>query len=184
MNDFYIIILTGVVSIITSIITALITLSITHKNEVKKLVLEKRAELYFKFYDEAEHLLHDRFKTYDSSYIQVLLDFKPKMKLLSSTKTEEAFKAFYEFVIKNYEEYRSFYIKNDPQNNPGFFETEFNEYGEEYEICHVTDMDILCFESRVENFKRENIPSTEIFKQHIAALYTEMRKDLGSNMKR
>ena len=51
MNEWQIVLLTGIVTIITSIITALITLSITHRNEVKKLVLEKRAELYFEFYD-------------------------------------------------------------------------------------------------------------------------------------
>lgn len=59
MNEWQIVLLTGVVTIVTSIVTALITMSITHRNEVRKLVLEKRAELYFEFYDEAEHLLHD-----------------------------------------------------------------------------------------------------------------------------
>lgn len=183
MNEWQIVLLTGVVTIITSIITALITLSITHKNEVKKLVLEKRAELYFEFYDEAEHLLHDRLKIYDSSYIGVLLKFKPKMKLLSSAKTVEAFKAFYELITKRYENYRNFCSQNDPRNNPDFLETGIDADGVEYEICHATDMDISYFESDAEKFKKENLPSIETISQHITALYTEMRKDLGSDTK-
>lgn len=183
MNEWQIVLLTGVVTIVTSIVTALITMSITHRNEVRKLVLEKRAELYFEFYDEAEHLLHDRFKIYDSNYIGVLLKFKPKMKLLSSAKTVEAFKAFYELIAKHFDEYRSFCNQNDPRNNPDFLEIEIGEDGVEYEICHATDMDISYFESDVEKFKRENIPSIDTIRQHITALYTEMRKDLGSNIK-
>ncbi len=183
MNEWQIVLLTGVVTIVTSIVTALITMSITHRNEVRKLVLEKRAELYFEFYDEAEHLLHDRFKIYDSNYIGVLLKFKPKMKLLSSTKTVEAFKAFYELIAKHFDEYRSFCNQNDPRNNPDFLEIGIDEDGVEYEICHATDMDISYFESDVEKFKRENIPSIDTIRQHITALYTEMRKDLGSNIK-
>ena len=183
MNEWQIVLLTGVVTIVTSIVTALITMSITHRNEVRKLVLEKRAELYFEFYDEAEHLLHDRFKIYDSNYIGVLLKFKPKMKLLSSTKTVEAFKAFYELIAKHFDEYRSYCNQNDPRNNPDFLEIGIDEDGVEYEICHATDMDISYFESDVEKFKRENIPSIDTIRQHITALYTEMRKDLGSNIK-
>ena len=183
MNEWQIVLLTGVVTIVTSIVTALITLSITHRNEVRKLVLEKRAELYFEFYDEAEHLLHDRFKIYDSNYIGVLLKFKPKMKLLSSAKTVEAFKAFYELIAKHFDEYRSYCNQNDPRNNPDFLEIGIDEDGVEYEICHATDMDISYFESDVEKFKRENIPSIDTIRQHITALYTEMRKDWGSNIK-
>ena len=183
MNEWQIVLLTGVVTIVTSIVTALITLSITHRNEVRKLVLEKRAELYFEFYDEAEHLLHDRFKIYDSNYIGVLLKFKPKMKLLSSAKTVEAFKAFYELIAKHFDEYRSYCNQNDPRNNPDFLEIGIDEDGVEYEICHATNMDISYFESDVEKFKRENIPSIDTIRQHITALYTEMRKDLGSNIK-
>ena len=59
MNEWQIVLLTGVMTIITSIITALITLSITHRNEVKKLVLEKRAELYFEFYDDVKVYTHN-----------------------------------------------------------------------------------------------------------------------------
>ena len=89
------VLLTGGISIVSSIITALITLSLTHRNEVKKLVLEKRSTLYFEFYDVAEMLLHNNNKVYDSEYIKALLQFKPKMKLLSSKKTVKAFRRLF-----------------------------------------------------------------------------------------
>mgnify|MGYP000817359238 FL=1 len=98
MEEWQIVLLTGGISVVSSIITALITLSRTHRNEVKKLVLEKRSALYFEFYDVAEMLLHNNNKVYDSEYIKVLLQFKPKMKLLSSKDTVEAFKSFFELV--------------------------------------------------------------------------------------
>ena len=50
MEEWQIVLLTGGISIVSSITTALITLSRTHRNEVKKLVLEKRSALYFEFY--------------------------------------------------------------------------------------------------------------------------------------
>ena len=60
MNELKIVLLTGLLTISSSIITALITLKVTHRNEVKKHIWEKRAELYFEFYDEAEKLFYNR----------------------------------------------------------------------------------------------------------------------------
>ena len=157
MEEWQIVLLTGgisiVSSIVSSIITALITHFCTHRNEVKKLVLEERSALYFEFYDVAEKLLHNNNKIYDSEYIQTLLQFKPKMKLLSSKNTVETFKAFFELVTKKYEAYRAYCTENDPRNNPDFLEKEFDEDGIEFEICHATELDILSFESDAEKFK-------------------------------
>ena len=183
MEEWQIVLLTGGISIVSSIITALITLTITHKNEVKKLVLEKRAELYFEFYNEVELLLHDNFKIYDSNYIKVLLQYKSKMKLLSSENTMKAFRDVFELVTLKHKEYRAFCNNNDPRNNPDFLEREFDEDGVEFEICHATELDILCFESDAEKFKVDNIPSKEEISKQITALYKEMREDLGSNIK-
>ena len=88
------------------------------------------------------------------------------MKLLSSAKTVEAFKAFYELIAKHFDEYRSYCNQNDPRNNPDFLEIGIDEDGVEYEICHATDMDISYFESDVEKFKRESIPSMLVAKYH------------------
>lgn len=183
MSEWQIVLLTGVVTVVTSIVTALITLSITHRNEVKKLVLEKREELYFEFYEEVEQLLQDNQKVYDASYIDILLKFKPKMKLLSSVKTVAAFKSLFEFVTRYRQEYVYFCDKNDPREDPQHIVTEFNEDGVEYEFCAATDMEIAIFEEYAEKYMKENAPSVDTINHYITALYTEMRNDLGSNMK-
>ena len=183
MEEWQIVLLTGGISIVSSIITALITLSLTHRNEVKKLVLEKRSTLYFEFYDVAEMLLHNNNKVYDGEYIKALLQFKPKMKLLSSKKTVKAFRRLFELITQKYEAYRTFCVENDPRNNPDFLEQEFDEEGIEFTICHATELEILSFENAAEKFKADNMPSKEEISKHITALYEQMRKDLGSNIK-
>lgn len=183
MEEWQIILLTGGISIVSSIITALITLSRTHRNEVKKLVLEKRSALYFEFYDVAEILLHNNNRVYDSEYIKVLLQFKPKMKLLSSQNTVEVFRSFFELVTKKYEEYRTFCAENDPRVNPKYFHTYIDEDGVEQEEWHGNALEVSYFESDAEKFKVDNVPSKEEISKHITALYEQMRKDLGSNIK-
>lgn len=98
MDDWQIVLLTGCVSVVVSIVTACITISLTHRNEVKKFILEERTELYFEVYSFIEKLLNDESKIYDDGYIESLLKFKPKMKLLASVETMEEFKS----LFKNY----------------------------------------------------------------------------------
>lgn len=183
MEEWQIVLLTGGISIVSSIITALITLSRTHRNEVKKLVLEKRSALYFEFYDVAEMLLHNNNKVYDSEYIKALLQFKPKIKLLSSKKTVKAFRKLFELITQKYEAYRTFCIENDPRDNPDLLEQVFDKEGNEFTNCHVSEWEISDFENAVEKFKADNMPSKEEISEHITALYEQMRKDLGSNIK-
>lgn len=183
MEEWQIVLLTGGMSIVSSIVTAFITISCTHRNQVKKLVLEKRTELYFEFYNEVEHLMHDRFKIYDSNYIDVLLKFKPKMKLFSSAETMEAFKMFYELITNHYKKYIKFCSQNDPRNDTDLLVTNIDVDGVEYTECLATDIDISDFKSNVEKFKKENLPDSKIINQCIMTLYTEMRKDLGSDIK-
>lgn len=54
MQTWETIFLTALLSIITAIITTKVTAWSSHKNEVKKWLLEKRAEIYFSFYDQVE----------------------------------------------------------------------------------------------------------------------------------
>ena len=54
--------LTALLSVLTAIITTKVTAWSSHKNEVKKWLLEKRAEIYFSFYDQVELALKERKK--------------------------------------------------------------------------------------------------------------------------
>ena len=44
-------------------------------------------------------------------------------------------------------------------------------------------LEVSYFESDAEKFKVDNMPSKEEISKHITALYEQMRKDLGSNIK-
>ena len=181
MNELEIILLTGFVTVLSSIITAFITLSLTHKNEVKKFVLEKRAELYSELYSFIEILLFDELKIYDCDYIEDLLRFKPKMKFIASVETIKEFRLLYELIIAYYDKYRDFSIQNSPYNNPGAIKI-MNYNDEEYEIDNVTAIDMSNHKDNIERFKMDNLPDKEIISASITALYTNMRNDLGSNI--
>lgn len=182
MSEWQIVLLTGCLSILSAIITALISLALTHRNDVKKLILEKRASLYFDIYSELEKILNNPLKVFDEDYIVFLLSNKPKIKLLASTKTIEAFKSFFEFITQKYKEYKSFCYENDPRINRKFYRTFLNEEGEEDEEWLGTNFDITCFEQDEKKFLAENVPSSETISKHITVIYEEMRKDLGSNI--
>ena len=183
MEDWKIVLLTGAISIASSIITAIITLRITHNNDVKRLVLENRTVLYFELYSAVEPLLHDNSKVFDSDYIDALVKYKPKMKLLSSSKTFEAFKVFYNVVTEKFNEFRKYCHENDPRTNSEFYQTVCDEEGNEYEICHASELEIHYFECAVENFKNNNALPIETISNKLTKLYKNMRNDLGSDIK-
>ena len=56
-------------------------------------------------------------------------------------------------------------------------------YGVEQEEWHGNALEVSYFESDAEKFKVDNVPSKEEISKHITALYEQMRKDLGSNIK-
>ena len=183
MEEWKIILLTGAVSVVSSIVTALIANSHTHKNDVKKLVMENRSSLYFELYDVVEQLLYKSYRIYDAEYINELLKLKPKMKLLASKGTVGKFKDFFEFVVQKYDEYNAFRDENDPRVSPKYFHTYIDENGIEQEEWHGTEFEISSYESDAEAFRTKNLPAKEEFSNHITALYEQMREDLGSNLK-
>lgn len=182
MDDWQIVLLTGCVSVAVSIVTACITISLTHRNEVKKIILEKRTELYFEVYSFIEKLLNEESKIYDDDYIESLLKFKPKMKLLASVGTMEEFKSLFEIIMTHYNDYMDFCDHNSPYNNPGAIKTEI-ENDEEYEIVNVTNIDLAYYEDAKKLYRENNLLGYENISQYTNALYEKMRVDLGSNMK-
>ena len=80
-------------SFLTAIITTKVTSWLNHRNEVKKWLLEKRAELYFSFYDQIENVLRKPVLVFEKEYFEFLIRIKPQIKLLASPKTFKAFRA-------------------------------------------------------------------------------------------
>ena len=183
MTEWQIVLLTGAISCGTALVTALVTSAVTHRNEAKKQVMESRANLYFDFCNEAEKLLNNRFTVYDKEYIDAILTFKPKFKLLASRKTIEAFKTFYDSVISHYKEYTSYCNENNPYNDPQYRYIECDAEGVEHEEYNVPNFEMSYFENAVKKYKNEHVPSYETVSGYFTDLYEQMRKDLGSNIK-
>lgn len=175
-------VLTTFLSILTAIATTKVTAWINHKNEVKKWLLEKRAEIYCSFYNQVEIALKERKKVFDPEYLDSLIALKPQMKLMSSKKTFKAFRSYYEFIQATLEEYEKFCEKNDPMIDPKNLQQAVSDCGEEYENCNVTQWDIERFEYEEENYKQANLPDNNKMNSYIEPLYKAMRNDLGSNI--
>lgn len=178
MNEWKIVLLTGAVSILTAFFTKIFT----HRNEVRKIVLENRASLYFELYTELEIVLNNHLKVFENDYIKILLLFKPKMKLLASKSTIKAFKDFFDFVIEKYSDFHCFCEENDPMNNPEYHKTTCDDYGNEHEIYLGSDFEIKEYEKCVDKYKNDNAPTTKELDKLFTRLYENMRIDLGSNL--
>ena len=183
MEEWKIILLTGGISVVSSNITALITLSRTHRNEVKKLIWEKRSVLYFELYNVVEEMLSDRYKIYDNEYVKKIVQFKPKMKLLASPKTVEAFKNLFDFIAHHYNAFHIYLKENeklsasDEQSMIASNEDHKSKdsYSKRFSV-NIKEIDTSAFDETI-------VATQERISEKATALYEHMRKDLGSNIK-
>ena len=186
MEDWEIVVLTTVLStvfsIMSSIITAKVTTKINYDNDVRKEIREKRAELYFSFYDQVEEVLKKRIYIFDRKYFESLISVKPQIKLLASQKTFEAFRNYYEFVRGQVLSFEKFCNKYNPENDPNRYEICTDDNGEEFEIDHMSPEKIEEFERLKRQYQKEYKPDTDTITAYIEALYQSMREDLGSNI--
>lgn len=174
--------LTASLSVLTAIITTKVTAWSSHKNEVKKWLLEKRAEIYFSFYNQVELVLEERNKVFEQDYLDSLVSVKPQMKLMSSKNTFKAFRSYYEFIQATVNKYKKFCAENDPTGDTSRFYQIILDNGEEYEGCNITQGDIDQFERQKEKYKQDNLPDNNQMNAFIEPLYLAMRNDLGSNI--
>lgn len=186
MGDWRLLALTSAISLVSSVIvavvTAMLTSYFTHKNDAKKLIHEKRTELYYSFYGEVEKLINNRNRIFEKDYFLILINYEAKIRLIASQKVREETEKFYNFVREGFRQYRDFIEEHDPEIDPSKFQTICNDFGEEYEICTATEGDVLMFKDKLERYKMENIPSAEEFREIVIPLYNAMREDLGSNL--
>lgn len=174
--------LTALLSVLTAIITTKVTAWSSHKNEVKKWLLEKRAEIYFSFYNQVELALKERKKVFEQEYLDSLIALKPQMKLMSSKKTFKAFRSYYEFIQVTVNAYNSFCTENDPMCDSSRFYQDTLKDGTEYEGSNITPSDIEYFEWQEKKYKQDNLPDNTKMNTYIEPLYQAMRNDLGSNI--
>lgn len=174
--------LSTIISALIALGTTLATLHFTHKNDVKKWVLEKRAEIYFEYYDQVEEVLINKNTIFDTDYRDSLSKMKPQMKLIASDDTFKAFKEYYEFVcdtVRDYEKYRD---TNDPEKDLSWLEENIDDNGERQGQMYK-NMEI--FEFKMDEYKEKKLQDIDSeIDQKIETLYQAMRDDLGSNLKR
>lgn len=182
MTEWQIVLLTSLVSVVASILTTKVTSWFGHQNDVKRWILERRAELYFTFYEHVELLLRDPGQAFDDSYFSEVQKYKPKMKLLSSKKTFNSFKSYFEFLRDQNHKIKQFHRENDPSWDLERYHTEYDENGDEQEVPDFSHFEIKEFERSLELFKQNNRPHSETICQLIEPLYQAMRDDLGSNL--
>lgn len=173
--------LSAIISALIALGTTLVTLHFTHKNDVKKWVLEKRAEIYFEYYDQVEEVLINKNTIFDTDYRDSLSKMKPQMKLIASDDTFKAFKEYYEFVcdtVRDYEKYRD---TNDPEKDLSWLEENIDNNGERQGQMYK-NMEI--FEFKMDEHKEKKLQDVDSeIDQKIETLYQAMRDDLGSNLK-
>ena len=142
--------------------------------------MDKRTELYFDFYDVIEKITIHPINVYSDDFVNEILKYKPSMKLLASDKTLTAFENLFVFIIEKYQLNKGYIAKNHPIET--MTESFYNGDGEEEECCYAQQLDIDAFEFSLEEYKKDNLDSEQM-KELIKSLYTNMRHDLGSNIK-
>ena len=88
----------------------------------------------------------------------------------------------YNFVKNRLSRYDDYIDENDPMADPSRFQIIYSDFGEEGEVCNVTDVENFLFERNLEEYKKENLPSAEELREIVIPLYNAMREDLGSNL--
>ena len=154
----------------------------THENDLQKLIQEKRAEVYFDFYETVEEILADRTIVFDQNYLDKIKSYKPKVKLLASSETYSCFEDFFNYVRFYLHNYRKFYSENDPYNDPDksfYIEDDDGTLMEQYK---VTPDDEEHFSSLLLKYKHENNPTVDDVEEHVTNLFRALRNDLGNTL--
>ena len=133
------VILSAILTLTASILTAFLTSKITRDNEMRKIIHQKRLELYLEVFEQVELLLKDWKKIFDKEYFEKIASYKSRMKLLASEKTTEEYKKYYEVLRTSVNEYKKFKDDNDPDRAEDMYEED--EDGTIYQIYYPTDED-------------------------------------------
>ena len=83
------VILSTILTVAASLLTAFLTSKITRDNEMRKIIHEKRLELYLEVFEQVELLLKNWKNVLDKEYFEKIASYKSRMKLLASEKTTQ-----------------------------------------------------------------------------------------------
>lgn len=175
-------ILTVIGSIGGAVVGGIITAKSSRKSDVKKTIREKRTELYYEFYAQIEPLINDRTVIFSDEYFKILVQYKAKMKLLTSQKACAALEKFYNYVRTKYYAFLKYKNENDPENDPQNQEIFYDEEGYPDKIVHISAEDRAYFIEQTQDYIQKNVPTLEDVNKTLVPLYNALREDIGSNM--
>ena len=175
-------ILTVIGSIGGAVVGGIITAKSSRKNDAKKTIREKRTELYYEFYSQIEPLINDRTVIFTDKYFSILVQYKAKMKLLTSPKTCAALENFYNYVRTKYYAFLKYKSENDPENDPRNQEVFYDEKGYPDEVVHVSPEDRAYFIEQTQAYIQKHVPTLEEINITFIPLYDALREDIGSNV--
>lgn len=161
------VILSAILTLTASILTAFLTSKITRDNEMRKIIHQKRLELYLEVFEQVELLLKDWKKIFDKEYFEKIASYKSRMKLLASEKTTEEYKKYYEVLRTSVNEYKKFKDDNDPDRAEDMYE-EDEDYSE--------------YRYKIDCYEKEQKKRMPLMREYIQKIVDAMRTDLGSNL--
>lgn len=154
MEDWKVILLTSGLSlassVIVAIITGLITSKLTHSNDNKRIIQEKRIALYFHIQNRLEALIYERTLIYDIEYRNSVLSHKPHVILWASPDVQKMFMELYDQVYCAYRDYVQFQNEQLPN------------------------------EAMLQRYKENHLPSKEKLEYFRDTLYEIMQKEFGT----
>ena len=174
------VILSAILTLTASILTAFLTSKITRDNEMRKIIHQKRLELYLEVFEQVELLLKDWKKIFDKEYFEKIASYKSRMKLLASKKTTEEYKKYYEVLRTSVNEYKKFKDDNDPDRAEDMYEED--EDGTIYQIYYPTDEDYSEYRYKIDCYEKEQKKRMPLMREYIQKIVDAMRTDLGSNL--
>ena len=174
------VILSAILTLTASILTAFLTSKITRDNEMRKIIHQKRLELYLEVFEQVELLLKDWKKIFDKEYFEKIASYKSRMKFLDSEKTTEEYKKYYEVLRTSVNEYKKFKDDNDPDRAEDMYEED--EDGTIYQIYYPTDEDYSEYRYKIDCYEKEQKKRMPLMREYIQKIVDAMRTDLGSNL--
>ncbi len=171
MEEWAVILLTGLISLVTSVVTSRITLSVTQKNDVRKHILQERTDLYLELFPVIDELVNWPENVFDDEYMDEFISYKADMKLLASSETFKAYIALFDVVIEPYNFADIYTGYKNGEDTSDFNPEIFSKLKKE-------DLDL-----EPEEFADKFMPDRDKICRLIQNLYQKMREDLGSNIK-
>lgn len=174
--------LPAALSLLASMLTAYLTSKITRKNEMRKIIHEKRLALYTEAFETIELILKEYDKAFDRTYFESVAAYKAKIKLLGSTETVEAYRKLYDALRTTVHEYEKYAAARNPENLArcaAAFDDGDEENGTSVQ---PSETDFENYEYELLTYQKEQKKTVAAMRESVGEIVEAMRRDLGSSL--